>query len=89
MDEKDKLETARRLANAIRSYGAIMIADAVAKGGDGAEPCVAVRMKDGLAYNLPWDFNPQHMDTVFAIVAAARIKGRDEAGIEGFEGPAH
>jgi hypothetical protein len=86
MDETKKMETAEVLAASIRKYGAIMILDAKAKGYDGAEPRVAVRMRDGMAYNLPWDFNPEHLDAVFAIAAAARIKGREEASLEGFEG---
>lgn len=90
MDETEKMGMAEKLAGSIRSYGAAMISDAIAKGGDGAEPRVVVRMKDGLSYNLPWDFSPKHIDTVFAIAAAARIKGREEAGIDRIErSPAH
>lgn len=89
MEEQTKNRTARTLAESIESYGAAMVSSAEAKGDDGAEPRVLVRMKDGLAFNLPWDFNVEHLDAVFAIAAAARIKGREEAGLEGFDGTAH
>ncbi len=89
MNEQDKIKSPEELATAIRSYGASMISGAVARGDDGAEPRVSVSMKDGLAFNLPFDFNVEHLDAVFAVAAAARIKGREEAGLEGFAGTSH
>jgi hypothetical protein len=36
-------------------------------------------MRDGLSFVLPYDFNAEHFDTVLAIIAISKIKGREEA----------
>ncbi len=74
---KTKSETAAELARQIAEYGTDSVSRTEATEGD--QPMVRVHLKDGLSFNLPWDFNPEHFDTLLAVAAVARVKGRDEA----------
>lgn len=75
---KTKAETATELARQIADYGAGSVSRTEASTNDDP-PMVRVHLKDGLSFNLPWDFNPEHFDTLLAVAAMARVKGRDEA----------
>lgn len=78
MDSADKTRKAEKLASDLAGYGAAAIESVLAVS-DENPPHVRVRMRDGLSFVLPYDFNAEHLDTVMAVIAISKIKGREEA----------
>ncbi len=78
MDFSQKIRAAENLANELSGYGAADL-ESVTAVSDEDPPYVRVKMRDGLSFALPYDFNAEHFDTILAISAISRIKGREEA----------
>lgn len=79
----DKLLMAAELASNLHSYGVGLLRDAKVVEDEALEPSVRVELKDGLSFYLPFDFNVAHFDTLIAVACAARVKGREEARLDG------
>lgn len=81
MTSSERMDRAAILARAIISYGLPLVASAAVSSA-GEDHYVRIEMVDGLSFNLPWDFNPEHFDTIIAVASVARVKGREEALLE-------
>lgn len=82
MNDAEKTHLAITLAENLRSYGVGLLQDVEAVLDEGAEPSVRVKLKDGLSFHIPFDFNIAHFDTLIAVACAARVKGREDALLE-------
>lgn len=78
MDPADKIRKAENLAQDLSGYGAAGLESAFAVAEEDP-PYIRVKMRDGLSFVLPYDFNIEHFDTLMAIIAISKIKGREEA----------
>lgn len=81
MKASEKLEKARSLARVATNFGFPSLLRAEAHP-SGDSPYVKFEMNDGLSFNVPWDFNPDHLDTIIAISSISKLKGKEEAMLE-------